>query len=743
MHRRALSAVLTAAVFSWTVAAAHAATPQSTAAASAHDLVASRPAALHASSADKFAAQDVITSGEGLHYVPYQRTYKSLPVVGGDFVVVTTPDGHVTSTSVAQRATIDVSTVPALTRAQAEQSALSASSADDPQVASTDLVVDAQLDTPALAYESVVTGHRGEIPSRLRVLVDANSGAVLSTREEVAEGTGTGWINGPTPLSIATTLSGSTYLMRDPLLSNVSCQNSTTHITFTGPDDVWGNGDGTNLETACVDSLFAVQRESAMLKSWYGRNSMNGAGGGVPLRVGLASVNAYYDGSQVQIGHNTAGRWLSSIDVVAHEFGHEIDDTTPGGPSGGGVGEGIGDTFGALTEAYANEAAAYDPPDYSVGEEINLDGGGPVRYMYDPSLVGDPNCYSSTVPSMEVHSAAGPFDHWFYLLAEGSNPANGQPQSPTCNGSALSGLGARAAGAIVYNAMLMKTSGSSYLKYRTWTLTAAKNLTPGACTQFNAVKAAWNAVSVPAQAADPTCTGVAINDPGPQATKIGVSKSVQMTTTGGTAPYSWTATLLPPGMTINASTGLISGTPGTVGIYHPQVTVVSNGHSSSLSFTFTVSTSSCVAGQKLINPGFESGTTAWTTTTGVITNSPDELPHAGSYKAWLDGYGTARTDTLQQTVTIPAGCTNSTLSFWLHIDSAEITTTSQYDKLTVSVGGTTVVTYSNLNKASGYQLRTFNVGAFAGQAVAIKFSGSEDASLQTSFVIDDTALNAQ
>ena len=58
----------------------------------------------------------------------------------------------------------------------------------------------------------------------------------------------------------------------------------------------------------------------------------------------------------------------------------------------------------------------------------------------------------------------------------------------------------------MYNAMLMKTSSASYLKYRTWTLTAAKNLYPGSCTEFNAVKAAWNAVSVPAQAGDPTCT---------------------------------------------------------------------------------------------------------------------------------------------------------------------------------------------------------------------------------------------
>ena len=92
-------------------------------------------------------------------------------------------------------------------------------------------------------------------------------------------------------------------------------------------------------------------------------------------------------------------------------------------------------------------------------------------------------------------------------------------------------------------------------------------------------------------------------------------------------------------------------------------------------------------------------------------------------------------------MTIPSGCTSYALSFWLHIDSAETTTTVAFDKLTVTLGATTLATYSNLNKASGYVLKTFNVSGFAGQTVVLKFSATEDASLQTSFVIDDTALN--
>jgi aminopeptidase S len=116
-------------------------------------------------------------------------------------------------------------------------------------------------------------------------------------------------------------------------------------------------------------------------------------------------------------------------------------------------------------------------------------------------------------------------------------------------------------------------------------------------------------------------------------------------------------------------------------------------------------------------------------------------PRSGTRSAWLNGYGSTHTDTLQQTVTIPAGCTNSTLSFWLKIDSSETTTTIAYDRLTVQIGSMTLATYSNLNE-SAYTLRSFNVGSFAGQTVVLKFTSTENSSLQTSFVIDDTSLNA-
>jgi len=131
----------------------------------------------------------------------------------------------------------------------------------------------------------------------------------------------------------------------------------------------------------------------------------------------------------------------------------------------------------------------------------------------------------------------------------------------------------------------------------------------------------------------------------------------------------------------------------------------------------------------------------WTAGAAVIgQNGPSEPPHSGTWDAWLDGYGTTHTDTLSQTVTIPAACTNSTFTFWLHIDTAETTTTTAFDKLTITANSTTIATFSNLDHNTGYTQHSFSLAGFTG-SVTLKFTGTEDASLQTSFVVDDTAVN--
>jgi subtilisin family serine protease len=151
--------------------------------------------------------------------------------------------------------------------------------------------------------------------------------------------------------------------------------------------------------------------------------------------------------------------------------------------------------------------------------------------------------------------------------------------------------------------------------------------------------------------------------------------------------------------------------------------------------------------QLLNNPGFESGNNgAWTTTSGVITNSTSRTPQAGSWYAWLCGYGRSTTDWAYQQVTIPSNATAATLTFYLKIDSAETTTTTVYDRLQVQVLNSsgsvlaTLATYSNLNKSTSYSQKSFNLLSYKGQTIRIRFYATEDSSYQTSFLVDSTAL---
>ena len=155
--------------------------------------------------------------------------------------------------------------------------------------------------------------------------------------------------------------------------------------------------------------------------------------------------------------------------------------------------------------------------------------------------------------------------------------------------------------------------------------------------------------------------------------------------------------------------------------------------------------------QLLKNPGFENGTAVapWVLTSGVINNSSGEPAHGGAWDAWLNGYGSAHTDSAYQQVAIASTVTKATLTFWLHIDTRETSNTLKNDTLKVQIRNsagtvlTTLATYSNLDKASGYTQKTFDLSAYKGQTIQIYLVGIENSSLATSFVVDDFALNVQ
>ncbi|CAM3925874.1 Hydrolase [Nocardioides zeicaulis] len=150
------------------------------------------------------------------------------------------------------------------------------------------------------------------------------------------------------------------------------------------------------------------------------------------------------------------------------------------------------------------------------------------------------------------------------------------------------------------------------------------------------------------------------------------------------------------------------------------------------------------AGSNLLgNPGFESGATVWTGTSGPITSNTGRPARTGSWKAWLGGNGSSSTENVSQQVSVPAGATAAKLSYWLRSDTAETGSTA-YDTLKVQVisAGTTTTlrTFSNVGTSTTYTQYSQSLAAYAGKTVTVRFLATEDSSLQTSFVIDDTAV---
>jgi hypothetical protein len=303
------------------------------------------------------------------------------------------------------------------------------------------------------------------------------------------------------------------------------------------------------------------------------------------------------------------------------------------------------------------------------------------------------------------------------------------------------------------------TTGSSVLTLSasstatTGTASVTVTGTSGALTHTTSISLTVNAVATPdfSLSASPSSLSVTQGTSG--------NSTITVTPSGGfTGSVSLSNSALPAGVTAafgtnpTTSTSVLTFTvsaTATTGTSTVTVTGVSGTLTHTTSISLTVNPTGGTT-NLIVNGGFETGSaTPWTLTPAVLNNSTAEPAHTGAWDAWLDGYGTNHTDSATQTVTIPSTATTANLTFWLHIDTAETTTTTAFDTLNVQVLNSsntvlaTLGTFSNLNKAAGYQQHTFSVVSFKGQTIKIKFLGVEDSSLQTSFVLDDIALNVQ
>jgi Zn-dependent metalloprotease len=451
---------------------------------------------------------------DGGAHVRYNRTYAGLPVLGGDVVVHLKPSGSYDGGSLTLTQPLTLGTSSKVSEADAIRTAGSGFTGTEQSVTAR-RVVDALDSTPKLAYEVTINGVRkDQTPAELHVVVDAVTGTVLRSADEVKTGTGNSKYSGT--VTIGTSGSAGSFQLSDPTRGN----NRATDLNgltfgdgrlFTDADNVWGNPATSDRATAGVDAHYGAQVTFDFYKNVLGRNGIFNNGTGIRSRVhyGKAYVNAFWDGTQMTYGDGAGNaKPLTSIDIAGHEMSHGVTENTAAlvyTGDAGGLNEATSDIFGTAVEWYANNAS--DTPDYLIGEEININGNGtPLRYMDQPSKDGgSKDCWSSTLGSLDPHYSSGPLNHWFYLASEGSGAKviNGVSyNSPTCNASTVTGIGRAAAEKIWYRTLsTYLTSRSTYAAAREGAIKSAKDLYGVGSAQCTGTAAAFSAIAVPAGAA--------------------------------------------------------------------------------------------------------------------------------------------------------------------------------------------------------------------------------------------------
>jgi hypothetical protein len=264
------------------------------------------------------------------------------------------------------------------------------------------------------------------------------------------------------------------------------------------------------------------------------------------------------------------------------------------------------------------------------------------------------------------------------------------------------------------------------------TSTGAVTGTPTAAGSFSVqVKDALGATST--GCAITISTALTVSCASVSAGEVGVSfNSGPMTVSGGTAPYTFSVVgTLPAGLTLNTSTGAVTGTPTTAGTFSVQVKdalgATSAGCSITISTALTVSCASVSAGE--VGVSFNSGpmtvsggTAPYTfsvvgtmpagltlnTTTGAVTGTPTT---AGSFKVQVkDALGATSAGCA---ITISTALTVSCAS----VSAGEVGVAFNSGAMTVS-GGTAPYTFSVVGTMpAGLTLNT-STGAVTGTPTA-------------------------
>lgn len=266
------------------------------------------------------------------------------------------------------------------------------------------------------------------------------------------------------------------------------------------------------------------------------------------------------------------------------------------------------------------------------------------------------------------------------------------------------------------------------------------------------------AIAEPVVSNPATPSTITVTDPGAQTATVGTAFSLQVQATdSATATMSYAATGLPSALSIDPSSGLISGTPDTAGTSWVTVDVTDTaGSTSSASFSLVVAaapSTSCTSsgsGGDQDGDGDGSGSTGGFGGWGPPVRSPGNgsssfnegygrhrnagLAQAGPgrrHGGWQSGsvinlpnFVAGTSSTTNQTIVLPANCATYSLRYFWVVATASSAST-QDATMTLSIGSTVLASYSNLNANPGVGLAQIDLGQWAGQSVQLAITVTE------------------
>ena len=416
--------------------------------------------------------------------------------------------------------------------------------------------------------------------------------------------------------------------------------NQTVHTTAHYSDGSWHQAVGTIGPAGMmlyIDGALAASSASPTASSqtysgsWrVGYDSLGGWSG--------APSSNYFAGSLAEV--SVYGTQLSAVRVAAHYAAASAAVTLPGAP--GSVTASAGDA--AATVTWTAPAS---------------NGGGAITgYVVTPYIAGVAQAAQTFASAATTEPVTGLTPGTSYTFkvaavnAAGTGPLSAASAAVTPNAGLALTFAAPPAGevSIVYNDALTATGGTGALAWSVSSGTLPPGLTLNSSTGVlsgtptagggyaftvkitdttgqsttKAITLVIAAVPSLANAAPPGQVGVAYSDP--------------LAVTGGTGPFTWSVTsgTLPAGITLNATTGTLSGTPGTVGLSSFTVQVTdADGLTATQSLSITIATGPLViAASADTGTATQGGTVRYTVT---ITNTAATAYSGATFTDLLTG----------------------------------------------------------------------------------------------------------